>query len=458
MPGLFELHHIERKLAQGGQIIVLDTGAVIGPEAEAMLQALHSRSVGGLKHHLRVLGDKGPKDFLASFYVGYGHKSIGDCGTVTVFVEGISMLAAKAIQDWLLYSGQEASTRYIDFANQRFANPFVGDPSRESIGDKVLEEWRRFYLRGIEEMITSLTMAFPRQDGEKESVYEKAIRARAFDIMRGFLPAGATTNLAWHMNLRQFADQLMLLRHHPLAEVREVAITTEDALLEKFPGSFGHKRYKTTENWDAEWMRLHYYLVHPKVPEFAMTFDAVDRAKLARYEKILFTRPLKTEIPKEVRECGILGFEFTLDFGSFRDLQRHRAIHQRMPLLTTAHGFGEWYLRELTSSLRTMAHDLLVKQKSTIESLGPLPVESQYFIPMGYNVPNTISGTLPSLVYLVELRATRFVHPTLRRRAIQIAEILRDRFHSHGLRVHLDPDPDRFDVRRGAHDIVMKKI
>ena len=108
---LSDLNHTSVKLNRGGEIIVLDTGAVINAEAEAMLQALHSRSTGGLRHHLEVLAKKGADNFMNKFYVGYGDKSIGDCGTTTIFIEGVSMLAAKAIQDNPLYSGQETSTR-----------------------------------------------------------------------------------------------------------------------------------------------------------------------------------------------------------------------------------------------------------------------------------------------------------------------------------------------------------
>ena len=117
------LKHSKVDIEGGGKVIVLDTGSVIGPEADAMLQALHSRSTGGLEEHLKILADKGPDNFMKNFYVGYGHKSIGDCGSTTLFIEGVSMLVAKAIQDWPLYSGQESSTRYIDFQTQPFKNP-----------------------------------------------------------------------------------------------------------------------------------------------------------------------------------------------------------------------------------------------------------------------------------------------------------------------------------------------
>ncbi len=210
--------HVIRDLSQGGFVLVLDNGAVIDGQAEAMLQALHSRSTGGIKHHLKILKEKGAENFMEQFYVGYGHKSIGDCGSGTVFVEGISMLAAKAIQDWRLYSGQEASTRYVDFSEQKFL-----DPSKTKEGEEIMESWRKFYLDAQKPVQEHLKIQFPKKEHENEKIYDKAIAARAFDITRSFLPAGATTNVAWRMNFRQFADEMMLLRHHPLEEVRDIA-------------------------------------------------------------------------------------------------------------------------------------------------------------------------------------------------------------------------------------------
>jgi thymidylate synthase ThyX len=135
---------------------VLDTGSVIDAEAEAMLQALHSRSAGGIKNHLQVLEEKGADNFMSKFYVGYGHKSIGDCGSVTVFIEGVSMLVAKAIQDNKLYSGQETSTRYVDFSQQKFI-----DPSHSEAGNSLLEEERSFYLSILPELQEHLEGNFP---------------------------------------------------------------------------------------------------------------------------------------------------------------------------------------------------------------------------------------------------------------------------------------------------------
>jgi len=445
------LKHTVKKLDSGGMVMILDTGAVIGPESQAMIQALHSRSTGGVKQHLEILAKKGAENFMANFYVGYGHKSIGDCGTITLFIEGISMLAAKAIQDWPLYSGQEASTRYVDFSQQAFINP-VGTAE----ANEILENWRKFYLASREPVESHLKKQFPIQEGETEKIYDKAIAARGFDILRGFLPAGASTNIAWHSNMRQVADKLALLRHHPLEEVRHIADKIQEALMEVYPSSFGHEIFETTENYNDQWMNEDYYFTHDAYPETTLLHNGLDIKLLETYRKILATRPFKTELPKFVAQAGTVQFGFMLDFGSFRDIQRHRAINQRMPLLTTEHGLEKFYLNSLPEEVRQKAETIVASQEEKIKKLDIQPELAQYYTAMGYNLPNMVRGDLPALVYLIELRSTRFVHPTLQRRAIEMAGILVHEFGKFGLKLHLDDDPGRFDVKRGEHDIVMK--
>jgi len=443
--------HITRQLPNGGFVLVLNTEAKIDGQAEAMLQALHSRSTGGIMSHLKILEEKGAENFMEKFYVGYGHKSIGDCGSVTVFVESVSMLAAKAIQDWRLYSGQEASTRYVDFSEQKFL-----DPSDTKEGKEILENWRAFYLDAQIPVQEHLKKQFPKKDDEDSKIYEKAIIARAFDITRSFLPAGATTNISWRMNFRQFADEMMLLRHHPLKEVRDITEKTEEALKEMYANSFGHPKYPQTEEYNKKWMQKGYYYQNNNPKDFALLYDNVDRKMLAPYADILKTRPMKTELPMAIAECGVVAYEFLLDFGSFRDLQRHRAIVQRMPLLVRSHGFNQWYLDALPEDLREKTKEFIKSQEEKIDKLDSSEEDKQYFTAMGYLVPCRFSGDLKALVYLAELRSTRFVHPTLVRQMLKMIDSMKNLFEKDGLVLHLDEEPNRFDIRRGEQDITEK--
>lgn len=451
MAALDGIHHIEKKTPEGGTVLVLNTESAIDPEAQAMLAALHSRSIGGIRSHLTVLAEKGAENFMSKFYVGYGHKSIGDLGSISVFIEGVSMLAAKAIQDLRLYNGQEASTRYIDFAKQ----PFI-DPLGTHASHKALEDLRAFYLHGLEVLPPFLKEKYPMQPGEAQGVYDKAILARAFDIMRSFLPAGASTNLAWHGPLRVFGDRLATLRHHPLLEVRHIADALESALIEAHPNSFSAKRYAETETYlEAAVPALTYYRKFNE-EVCKLTRDSLDRTYLYEYRDLLASRPPKTELPKFLDDAGEMQFEYLLDFGSFRDIQRHRAVTQRMPLLTTAYGFEEWYLEEMSTSLRDESRAFLHTYTSTLDSLYRDPLLLQYYLPMGYRTANRITGTLPALTYLVELRSGSTVHPTLRVLAQKMGRIMEEALHDTGLKLHLDLSENRFDVKRGTHDIVIK--
>lgn len=457
-----ELRHHATKLSGGGLVVLLDTGAVITPEAEAMLQALYSRSPASVYGHLEQIAEKGPDNFMSSFYVGYGHKSIGDCGTITLFIEGISMLAAKAVQDWMLYAGQEVSTRYVDFSTQRFENPVPF-----GVAKNLLDTLRNFYVEALPKVAESLTVRYPKSDEEKETVYLKAINARVFDILRGFLPAGATTSVAWHTNLRQAADKLALLRHHPLKEVQNIADALQIVLMQGYPSSFGHKRYNETETYNHEWMGNYYYLTDKNCPNFSLYRDDIAYDEIIGNQEIyaiLKNRPAKTELPKFLGELGTMQFRFLLDFGSFRDIQRQRAVNQRMPLLTTGHGFDDWYLNELPKEIYSQAIIMLENCEFLIRDFteGTFGTqiskeEAQYYIPMGYRVPQRITGDIPALVYLAELRATQFVHPTLQVRAHQIADALMSSLGQYGLNLFVDKnDVGRFDVRRGLQDIVQK--
>ena len=116
-------------------------------------------------------------------------------------------------------------------------------------------------------------------------------------------------------------------------------------------------------------------------------------------------------------------------------------------------GFNDFYLEALPENLREKAKTHLKDVEDAIEKLNLSKEDAQYFVPMGYNCANVISGTIPAMVYMSELRATRFVHPTLRIVAQLIAQDLEDTLD---IKMHLDDEPDRFDIKRGEHDIVIK--
>lgn len=419
------------------------------PEDIAMMQALYSRSAASVVEHLEKVKKSGSGKFMESFYVGYGHESIGDCGSTTIFIENVSMLAAKAIQDWPLYSGQETSTRYIDMSKQA-----IEDPVGTEASAKILKDWMDFYISSQEPVAAHLKTLFPRQPEEKETTYEKAIKARAFDILRGFLSAGVTTQLAWHTNLRQAARKLALLRHHPDQEIRKLSESIHQKLTERYPNSFGHKLYEATETYRASTAQAYTYFNPETHPVEVICKTSITPADIAPYIDAIKTRPPKTELPILLLELGLVTFDFQFDFGTFRDLQRHRNGVCRMPLLTTRFGFHDWYLEQLPESLREKALELIERQTKAIEALNVDEYTKQYYTAMGFRVPCRVTYGLPAALYTIELRSGKTVHPALRRVAQDMAKTLQEKLPE--LVIHADMDLDDWDVRRGLQDITAK--
>lgn len=416
------------------------------PEDNAMLQALYSRSPESVEEHVNKVRQTGSGKFMERFYVGYGHMSIADCGSTTLFIENISILADKAIQDWPLYSGQETSTRYVDMSKQ----PII-DPINTTASQKILSDWMTFYISSQERVREHLRQKYPRQPNEDEKVYEKAIGARSFDIMRGFLPAGITTQLSWHTNLRQAWDKLSILRYWPLPEVKDAANGMLEKLKEKYPHSFSHNLYEEQEKWRQEIFSKYSYYHQPKTSVFSYSTN-ISNEELLKYQDIISTRPQKTNLPQFLAELGWITFDFLLDYGSFRDIQRHRNGVCRMPLLTTELGFQQWYLDQLPDDLRSAALSLIEKQKTAIDALAAPAEIKQYYISLGFNVSGRVTYALPAAVYVIELRSSKTVHPTLRAVAHKMTAALKVRFPE--LALHSDLNPDDWDVRRGLQDII----
>lgn len=147
-------------------------------------------------------------------------------------------------------------------------------------------------------------------------------------------------------------------------------------------------------------------------------------------------------------------FSFPLDFGSYRDLQRQRSAVQEMPLLTTNHGFHPWYLEQLTPELKAEAIMVLETQKARIAKLDTTKEIKQYYTAMGYTVTVRMSCTLPSAVYIAELRSSDTVHPTLRIEAQRMGDAIKASVP--GIAMHHDTSPGAWNIKRGAQDIVRK--
>lgn len=483
-------------------VIIIDG---LAPQEGAMSQALYSRKPKSILFHLNSVFKKGGAKFMETYYSKYGHNSIGDCGSTTLYFENVSMLTAKAIQNWSLYNGQEASTRYLDFSGRIMINPLAGDlqaqylyipkteltseniegidknfktsyqealyPENGAIGRMIQEKWMGFYQKHMPKVKMHVAELNPRSEDQDESDYDKAINARAFDIMRSFIPAGMTTLVSWHSNIRQLRDHLAILKYHPSREIGRIARTAIDGLRFAYPASFLEKEYDLNDPKQAEraqqqqdvenYLSLRAqetsYFDHFQSKDIEILDDKFQAHYLCNnYYGLLSTRPNKTEVPPEVGDAGVVNVRFKIDFGSFRDAQRHRKGSYKMPLLTTDYGFHPWYLERLPGESRIEAEALIEELVQIIKALPCTEVERQYYIPMGFIVPADFTWPFDQCVYVAELRSSETVHPTFRVHAQAIGKWI-EKVAPYAT-LYVDYSPDKWSFKRGKQDIVEKKV
>lgn len=457
------------------------------PEVNAMLQALYSRSHISITKHLDDLGYTEPKDDdnseanklkskVKQFYIGYGHASIADCGTTTVFIEDVSILAAKAIQDNPLYSGQESSTRYIDFSSKSPSlKAIINTYYRDSISDEthkyidnLLDDMYFVYTQVFNEILDGLM-----NKSDKDSLTSndiRALKARTFDITRGLLPCGTTTQLSIHGSLRMLRDHFKRLVHHPFNEVRSIAQTVLKSLYEKYPNTFKKEDYlEVGEDIGSVDDFYNNFIVN----EDATSYHWVSGVNNPN-RNIHFTPNKYSPINSSMLN-GLIGSHITardthaLDYGSWRDLQRHRNGYcmPTLPKLPWSKSQSlKWYTSKICNSLSPTTLSSLISVIDRIHLLSSKlhnlnadnkAILMSYILPLFTPVDTTIIYSLEQWKYLLNLRVRDTVHPTLVNYLVYISTYLSNTFPNvcKDFSKYRACDTDTINSNRGKHTILI---
>lgn len=459
------------------RVKLIDGRQVPDPECIAMLQALYSRSAQSVDEHLVKATAPGASDkFMDRYVVKYGHRSIAQCASTTLFIEGVSLLAAKAIQDTPLYNGQESSTRFIDWSQAEFILPCADYDNYSTLKDGVeqlYDEYRCFYKIAMPQVVDLLKQECPKEDEQDSGSWERTLLARSFDILRGFLPAAACTQLSWATTLDHANERLPWLIMHPMQEIQDIGRSIHSHLAASYPSSFktwsDYAEIMRNEALDT-WYNLGKDIFVPSGDLSAfptVSIDSSDYNGLARSSSdalellidkyrshndqypFIISKKLEADLPM----VKMLGF---IDFGSFRDLQRHRPGVNVMPLLTPEFEAEPWYLRSLPRHLMSTAIALVENARDMYMELKEISgrAEAQYVLPLCMRVPYVVKWSIPQAMYVSKLRSARTVHPTLRAQVHKwvpkLEEIL-------GVQLRdIDMGPSLLDFKRGDQTIIEK--
>lgn len=457
-------------------LYILPTEYSGDPLATAMLQAFYSRSLEPIQTRLQRLGGDMTrvKAALNTFYIGYGHASIGDCGFVTVFIEGVSIIAAKEVQDDPLYNGQECSTRYIELSGDGY------DP------DNVLaRNWQAQYQKIKDALIPAIRIHHPfdapadfdvtnAEHTKPRSPYAtwlNATAARAFDIARAWIPCNALTNLSLTCSLRTANELSLRLLASDLPEVVTLGKNLKALFLERYPEACGvnQERDEVHANWTralttdanaAYWQPTNDAMIAwTTTPEHHEVHTDVASGFNEDVAIALSSRPRHAKIPGWLDPYVTFTVKGTIDYGTWRDLQRHRRNIGRAPVLDVC-WLHSWYTTELQRYLgETEAYKFINAAEDLMslyadeQSMGTGSPERRYGLPLGTTVQYHYTMGLAQAIYFAELRSGNTVHAILRPMAQQVAAAI----SAIGIRIDYDAEPARFDVRRGTQTIIENK-
>ena len=473
------------------QDVFIADGGNFDPQTAAMLQAFYSRSTQSIGDRLDALGDTHDKvrAALKKYYVGYGHRSIGQCANIYLFFENVSMFAAKVIQNNPLYNGQETSTRYYDFSTRPALYP------QEFAGyDDLVRDLYSTVLKAAKNRL------WAQADDNDLQPTEAAVNARAFDIARGLLPPAFTTKLSWTGSFDNIRSQLVWMLHSPVNELSLLAHKTLLALHEKYPEAIPlsdsvidrRRQHRESDAFfddtgmisganvpvqDAYYNRAGQ---RNRQPYFTSTWNAGPLKLAESVRNLMETREKYEQLPRTVVPLGHFDFFFSIDYASWRDLQRHRNGYCAfVPPELSAHPRYEadmhpWYVQQM-EELGIMGwglenHHMTVENglnvlfsrlksiRDTIfdesEHLGHNGYEAEflYYVPMGCMVNAYVRYDLQQTVYVAETRAAETVHPTARLVAQQMARAVQEQFPDLKMFVNMTADVG-FSNRRGEQTI-----
>ena len=202
------------------------------PEVLAFAMAKYSRSALSMRESLGEISAQRAEQFLNTFYFQYGHRSIADLAHIAFAVERLSLLAALVLVDEQRWDGQERSTRYQNFQKSGWYFPDFGeDTASATLFGETIENLHAAYRSTSAAVLQVLRRRISLPGSMKPEAYERALKARAFDVARYLLPLATNTSLGQIVSARTLETQVSRLLSHPAAEVRHLGARLRDAAI-----------------------------------------------------------------------------------------------------------------------------------------------------------------------------------------------------------------------------------
>jgi hypothetical protein len=387
--------------------------------------------------------------FFGNWIDKFGHDSIGRMAHITICVENVSLMAAKALEEARAGAGyMELSTRYVNMAGTdiypiadlvRLFDPKLG----KAVSEMIKMDFEFYRIIGDQE-----TGIFPKflverygnlfKDKER---FKTAVSGEVCDVLGNLLPGAGLTSLGIAVDGEAFGS---LLRHLLLHGSPETLAITEAVLLEseKTGDDQLARHYEPSEKEQEFWgfldprhfddlIRSGERLVFVGSPApIEPTFDLLrlkpqfaDRSNEEISEMIAKNRENTDKLPPEFEAIG-MSFRFVMSRRGERDLQRHVLAGHERTEMSPSLGFYRYdkpHPKEIDEAFSTVHN----RNRSLDETLRAEPVWlRELVLSLGNLVGGTITMNLREAEFIVNQRSKPGVNHEVRQVALALNSCL----------------------------------
>ncbi len=409
----------------------------------------------------------------------YGDDSVAQLGGVHLACEQASNLLTKVLERGRLMSYMEKSTRYVAYdsrlPNGRYRYFRAPEILDSPVGARYVGDMDRLFdaYAGLLPVLQSWFAArYPKAPSDSDFVWRQSVRAKAFDSLRGVLPAAASSNLGIYASGQAYEALLIRMRAHPLPEARSYAELMLTELRKVIPSwvkrvdvedrGMAHSRYLeandatmqdmatamfgddesvfggpggdpevTLVDWDpdaevkvvAAMLYPYTHLPEHRIQERVASLSEQERLELVR--RYAGDRANRRHRPGRALERGDYRFDIVSDYGAFRDLQRHRLLTVEWQDLTPAHGYTMPHSvveagaeAAYTGAMARSAalHDTLVERFGR--------TQAAYAVALAYRIRYVMQFNAREAMHLIELRTGPQGHPEYRKVCQQMYRLI----------------------------------
>ena len=405
------------------------------------------------------------QNFYDRILDGYGDDSIGELGGAHLALENISILATKKVEDARIGgSPLEKSTRYVSFSEkingeyQFYQEPALLKSAHRNLFLGTCRNLFDTYVRFTEPIRDHVRKRLPRDSKISQNAYERSVRARGFDIIRGLLPAATLTNMGVFGNGRFFETLISKLKVDSLSELNEIGQLSFEELNKVIPSfvrraDTNHRHFQDFRGFDfsqkefvsniadsqlgklkpdkSELVNLIDYdseaenkviaaILYPyssiplqQIRDSVRSMSDSEKSKLIKHAAVL--RGHRRHKPDRGLELAFYTFDILGDYGMYRDLHRHRMLTQERQPLSTRYGYETPDEIE-DAGLGNQYHEAMARAADAFAKIyKDFPLEAQYVVPMSYNIRWNVHINLRALIWLTEIRSTPQGHIGYRR-------------------------------------------